>query len=283
MKLNRWIVSFSLLLGVAIGVPSRGQDGYKSDAELAHEDEVWHEAEVAVMDYMRRSAAMVSEGYNVAYKSFVRYYHNDFLPMLDERPPVEMLMKHFSKDVLTPLLSAAVPAGTFAGMVTGVAEKWFTGVVDRRHEAGFSLIFELDAALAEHRKELLLLPDEFERDHPNDFEDAMDEYFWEEIDTPDIHRSSDYQLARYSREKLASLGFPEPSRATVESIAESILVPLVFDVKMRYQSRALEILDREDIRADARFVARKLLYPNDPDRYCEGVLLTGLMGYRECE
>jgi hypothetical protein len=110
----------------------------------------------------------------------------------------------------------------------------------------------------------------------------MTAYLDEEIETAGIHAASDFGLGEHTRTTLRGLGFPEPNDDGARVVAEKVLIPMVLATKKRYQPQAARILDAEQIRIDANITARRILWPNNPERYCEGAFELGMLAPDDC-
>lgn len=282
---NRTTAVIAGLLILLTFSPLAAQEAETEKERLAREDELWNRSDEAILAYMEESSRAIAQGYAVGFKGFTQWFNAEFIPLVNEQPSIDTFMEFYSK-AITSLLLTAVPPGKFVEeYVVPAAQKWFEGVVADDHLSSRAFLNDLalDYRLEQLETDLLLLPQEFDKEDPTLFEDAMWEYFNEELETPHIHDVSDHKMGEWTREKLAELGFPEPSRETIEGISEEVMIPLVYKAKLLYQSRALDILEPWEIKIDAQIAARRFLYRDDPERYCEGSGALGWLAPDDCQ
>jgi len=277
----------SLLVALAVlPCPVWAQGPCFQDEDMTREDLIFCQSQEALLNYMEKSVSIISQGNEKAYKGFASWYVDDLLPGLDGAPPIEKVFRYLFEEVFLGGVTDFIPnKGVFiVGLLHGFSEDAYAGLaasvdgLDSRR----SVLQALDLQLAKYKSSILALPAEFEAEYPDDFEGLMFQYLNEELETPQIHFASDYGVGSETKQMLYRLGFPEPSRETEEDIAERMLTSMVYEAKMKYNRKALEVLETEQIEIDARITARRILYPDQPDYYCQGAGMLGMLRPKDC-
>lgn len=253
-------------------------------AQQTKDEQIMAAAETELLAYMNRSTTFIAAGHARAHHAFFRWYIDDFLPSLGKEPPIVEVFQAAFRMALSRGGALLPLPGPVAGLAIELFRAGFDQATARPAPDVTPDRFKarLDDQLERTRLSLLTLADRVERDEPNLFEDAMLAYLDEELETPGIHAASEYRLGADTREKLRAIGFPEPDSTTALDVAERILTPMVLATKQKWHPRAAQILSAEQRAIDARITARRILFPNDPGRYCEGAWQLGMLKPDDC-
>ncbi len=170
------------------------------------EEQIFGQAQIDLLDYMVRSVDTIGMGHELAYKGFESWYVNDLLPGLDGAPAIEKVFKYLVEELFLAGVATIIPnKGVFVvdilhGFSTDAYSELAASMKGVRSQQGF--LQTLDLQLAKYRASILDLPIEFEKGHPDDFEELMFQYLDEELETPGIHHASDYGLGDETRAML---------------------------------------------------------------------------------
>ncbi len=261
------------------------RSGFAQDAE-ERRDQIFNRSEGELLDYMKESVLFVAQGHELAYKGFASWYVNDLLPGQDGAPGIEKVFRYLVEELLLAGVAEIIPhKGIFVvDVLHGFSRDAYAELSASMGGVGSQQGFlqTLDLQLAQYKSDIIALPHAFEEDHPGRFEEAMFQYLNEEVETPGIHEASDFDLGSSTRELLHDQGFPEPSRASIDELAERLLIAMVLEAKKKYNSEWIGVLDEGQLEIDARISALRVLYPNQPDRYCRGAGMLGMLAPKDC-
>lgn len=275
-----------LLALLVVCSPLGAQESSREQEDLAREEQIFARSEEALLDYMKESVAFIAQGHELAYKGFASWYVNDLLPGQDGAPGIEKVFRYLVEEVFLSGVAEIIPnKGVFVvdllhGFSRDAYGELSASMGGVHSQQGFLQTLELQ--LAKYKTGILALPHAFEIENPGLFEEAMFQYLDEERDDPGIHDASDFNLGVMTRETLHEQGFPEPSSESLDALAESLLITMVLEAKRKYNSEWIGILDPGQLEIDAKISALRVLYPDQPDRYCRGAGMLGMLAPKDC-
>lgn len=251
--------------------------------EQARKDQIWQRAEPAVMAYMNESAAMVGQGFALAYTGFVDWYTNVLIPgVKEERAIIKVAQWVFEQSLKT--LSELPGVGQVTKMAIDVFVDAFKNAVTKSKPGALTASFmaALNAELEAARTRGLTVARRFETNRPSDFEAAMFAYLNEEVATPGIHAASEFGMGKTTRKKLAQLGFPEPGERGARLIAEAVLTPMVLAAQKGFWPQRSRIFNQDQLHVVAEIETRRYLFPKDRAYICKNAFLLSLLAPDDC-
>jgi hypothetical protein len=269
----------TIFAGVVVAMTTHSIHGQTE----AQKQQIWEKADPAIMAYMEKSAGAIGQGFASAYAGFGRWYTEFLVPAVEKDPPIIEVAKWvFSTGLKNATLIPGVGVGF--GLAIDVFVAVFEDATNQSIPDATKIQFlsMLQSRIEAARARAIDVAERFERERPSDFEAAMFAYLNEEIATPGIHAASNFRIGEKTRKKLNALGFPEPSRATAEHVAETALAKMIFAANKRYFPDPKEFLDDRQKMIMAHIAARRILFANDLARICKDASQLGLLGPKEC-